>query len=144
MSSYTYISALPWDDLPDSAKYAKSGARQGWMCPGCRVVHAPWVPHCKCQVSLGVTVAGDDDGARAVVDFSPDELNKTVLTRIRGDYEIKVQRLGTTDFFSYCFKLVNGTRATEPVWITAESFAAAMRVAASEFEAWKLTNDGEG
>lgn len=26
-------------------------ARQGWECPRCRVVNAPWVVHCDCQMS---------------------------------------------------------------------------------------------
>lgn len=24
-------------------------SRQGWICPRCQTVHAPWVPSCDCQ-----------------------------------------------------------------------------------------------
>ena len=34
---------MNWDE------YYITGAQQGWQCPICKRVHAPWVPHCDCD-----------------------------------------------------------------------------------------------
>lgn len=38
-------------------RYFSVGPQQGWQCPCCKTVHAPWVQSCECEkVSPKVTV----------------------------------------------------------------------------------------
>ena len=41
--------------------YVQVGPSQGWQCPLCRVVHAPWVPSCKCANAEPVTTTTATD-----------------------------------------------------------------------------------
>ena len=42
--------------------YVKTGPPQGWQCPLCRVVHAPWVQLCECAKSGTVVATASDYG----------------------------------------------------------------------------------
>ena len=33
--------------------------QQGWECPRCRTIHAPWVSECLCQPPVGTSTEGD-------------------------------------------------------------------------------------
>ena len=56
---------------PNKVEYFDVGVQQGWQCPICKVVHAPWVLKCECekqQPSVTRTTSNTDDEWKAIDD----------------------------------------------------------------------------
>ena len=41
------------------SNYVQVGPSQGWQCPLCRVVHAPHIEKCKCQIKNFRVIDGE-------------------------------------------------------------------------------------
>jgi len=67
-----------WNCIQPDIHYVQTGPPQGWQCPLCAVVHAPWVQKCECALAEPVTTnaepvdgwtIGADGKATCVADF---------------------------------------------------------------------------
>lgn len=50
-------------------------AQEGWVCPRCDKVNAPWVDHCDCSNTVTVIVPDDNDNVTCTANVKLEDNN---------------------------------------------------------------------